>query len=194
MTLLDLQYGPFSCGWWFMQAINQTVQKTLRQLKLDCATIQTIIEQRRQQDAAARAFNSNRTSNSILLVAAGLVMLLLLLSMLAARTAGVVCGIRSPGYTGADTTAGACTSASMQRLTSWDMTLDSWFGVVTAALVTSLGMLFGGAWLLWQHQPVLDRRDAKRLDEYAAVVSRVAQQAEVLYEEYFMTLANAGER
>jgi hypothetical protein len=52
----------------------------------------------------------------------------------------------------------------------------------------------GAAKVVWRHEPVLDRRQQKRLDEYSAVVARVALQAEVLYEQYFLTLANAEER
>lgn len=184
----------------YPQAINQTVQKTLRQLKLDCATIQAVIEQRRQQDAAARVINSSRTSSGMLLVAGGLLISSLLLWVLASRAAAAVCTFgdaaryRAGSAGSAAAGGGLCSSQAVHALAGWDGALENSFKLVVGVLVTALCVLFGGARFVWRHQPVLDRRDMKRLDEYAAVVSRVAQQAEVLYEEYFRTLANAEER
>lgn len=81
-----------------------------------------------------------------------------------------------------------------QALAGWDVLVENSFRLVVGVLVAALCVLFGGARFVWRLEPVLERRDLKRLDEYAAVVSRVAQQYRVLYEEYFMTLANAEER
>lgn len=82
----------------------------------------------------------------------------------------------------------------MRMLAKWDESLESSFKLILGVLVSAFCVLFGGAKFVWRLEPVLDRRDSKRLDEYAAVVSRIAQQAELLYEEYFRTLANVGER
>jgi hypothetical protein len=171
------------------QAINQTVQKTLRQLKADCATIQATIEQRRQQDAANREANAGRTAQGALLAAGSLLALLLLAATLGARAAGIVC---QSGPDGSNSS--MCSSSLMQSLLSWDARLDESLPFIAGLLVCGVLALGGAAKMVWRHAPVLDRRQQKRLDEFSAVVARVAQQAELLYEQYFLTLANAEER
>jgi hypothetical protein len=171
-----------------LQAINQTVQKTLRQLKADCATIQATIEQRRQQDAANREANAGRTARGALLAAGSLLALLLLAAVVGARAAGAVC---APAHGGSSS---MCSSGLLQALQSWDARLDESLPFIAGLLLCGVLMLGGAAKVVWRHKPVLDRRQQKRLDEYSAVVARVAQQAELLYEQYFMTLANAEER
>jgi hypothetical protein len=171
-----------------LQAINQTVQKTLRQLKADCATIQATIDQRRQQDAANREANAGRTAQGALLAAGSLLALLLLAATLGARAAGIVC------QSGPNSSSSICSSSLMQSLLSWDARLDESLPFIAGLLVCGVLALGGAAKMVWRHAPVLDRRQQKRLDEFSAVVARVAQQAELLYEQYFLTLANAEER
>eukprot|EP00879_Flechtneria_rotunda_P020019 GHRR01021047.1.p1 GENE.GHRR01021047.1~~GHRR01021047.1.p1 ORF type:complete len:290 (+),score=110.19 GHRR01021047.1:1062-1931(+) len=182
------------------KAINQTVQKTLRQLKSDCATIQKAIQQRKQQDAVQRDINSRRALNGVALLAAMLSTLLLLLAMLAARGAGALCGGgNSSSYGGIAATddsssRGACATGYVQVLGSWDASMQDSFGIWAGVLLAVCLALAAAAKVAWRHEPVLDRKQIKKLDEYSAVISRVAQQAEVLYEEYFRTLTAAGER
>lgn len=177
------------------QAINQTVQKTLRQLKADCATIQATIEQRKQQDAANRETNSSRTTNGVLLLLGDLLVLVLLVGALAARTVGAVCSMPDSGAAGfGSSRSAACSSMLMQTLQEWDARIENTFGVLVGVLLALALVFGGGAKVVWRHEPVLNRRQLKKLDEYAAVVAQVAQQAEVLWEEYFLTLANAEER
>ncbi|WIA39674.1 hypothetical protein OEZ86_005739 [Tetradesmus obliquus] len=171
------------------KAINQTVQKTLRQLKADCATIQAAIEQRRQQDAANRETNAARTARGALLAAGSLLALLLLAGALGARAAGAVCGAASDAAASS-----VCSSGLAQALRSWDARLDELLPFIAGALMCVVLALGGAAKVVWRHEPVLDRRQQKRLEEYSAVVARVAQQAELLYEQYFLTLANVEER
>jgi hypothetical protein len=164
------------------------VQKTLRQLKADCATIQATVEQRRQQDAANREANAGRTAQGVLLTAGSLLALLLLAATLGARAAGVLC--TPVGHSSSS----VCSSSLMQSLRSWDARLDEGLPFIAGLLVCGVLALGGAAKMVWRPAPVLDRRQQKRLDEFSAVVARTAQQAEQLYEQYFLTLANAEER
>eukprot|EP00775_Hariotina_reticulata_P011958 gene11958-12101_t len=183
------------------KAVNQTVQKTLRQLKTDCTVIQSTIQQRRQTDIINRDTNRSRTLNGVGLMCGGATVLLLLVAAFAARTAGAVCsspissgyssGSGGGSFTGA---VDACSNSVVQYLRSWDESIESIFGVIVGVLLGLMLVLWGAGKVIWRHEPVLDRRQLKRLDEYAAVAARVAQQAEVLYEEYFVTLASAEDR
>ncbi|KAF6254967.1 sarcaleumin-like protein [Scenedesmus sp. NREL 46B-D3] len=175
------------------KAINQTVQKTLRQLKADCATIQATVAQRRQQDAANREANAGSTARGAMLAAGSLLALLLLVATLGMRTAGVLC---TPGHGGSSSSSSSsiCSSGLLQPLQSWGARLDDSLPFIGGVLLCAMLALGGAAKVVWRHAPVLDRRQQKRLDEYSAVVARVAQQAELLYEQYFLTLANAEER
>lgn len=171
------------------QAIHQTVQKTLKQLRTDCVLIDNTIQQKLQQDAANRQLNHSRTMNAVALIAFTLLVSLLLVLAFAARTAGAVCS-----HDGGSSGGLLCSSGLLQSLLTWDEALEGAFTTVVGGLVLMLLAFGGGASFAWRGAPVLGKRQHKRLEEYSAMVHRAKQQAEALWEEYFATIAEVGDR
>jgi hypothetical protein len=186
--------------WWtlllvllLLQAIHQTVQKTLKQLRSDCVLIEDRIQQRLDQDAINRDINHRRTVHGAGLIAGTLLVLLLLVLAIAARTAGAVCSQQTEGGLGSVHGA-VCSSGMLQLLSTWDETLEGVFTAVFGGLLVMLLVFGGGAGFTWRGVPVLDKRHLKRLEEYRAAVHRAKVEAEVQWEEYFACLAEAGDR
>ena len=175
------------------QAIHQTVQKTLKQLRTDCVLIDTTIQQRLEEDARNRELNHSRTINAAGFIAGTLFVLLVLALALAARMAGTVC-VAPDGSGGVSSSVLMCSSGLMQSLRAWDETLEGVFTVLVGGLVLLLFVFGGGAGFAWRSAPVLDKRHHKRLEEYRAAVQRGKQQAEALWEEYFASIAEADDR
>lgn len=173
-----------------LQAIHQTVQKTLKQLRTDCGLIESTIHQRLEQDAINRDINHSKTVNGALLIAGTLLVLVLLLLAVAARLAGALC---SPAQ-GGSARMGLCATGLLQSLHAWDETLEGAFTAVVGGLLVALFVFGGGAGFAWRGVPVMDKRHHKRLEEYRAAVQRAKQEADIMWEEYFACLAEAGDR
>lgn len=166
------------------------MQKTLKQLRTDCGLIETTIHQRLQQDAINRDINHNKTVNGALLIAGTLLVLVLLLLAVAARLAGALCSPAVGGPVGG----GLCSLGLLKSLYAWDAALEGAFTAVVSGLLVALFVFGGGAGFAWRGVPVMDKRHHKRLEEYRAAVQRAKQEAEVMWEEYFACLAEAGDR
>ncbi len=164
------------------QAINQTVQKTLRSLKGHCAAILKRIEQRIAEDAANKATNRRRTTNSLLLGAGSSLAALLMLLLLAMYMAGVLCR----GQHGR----GVCSGNAVETLVAWSDRLGGSFGGLAGCAVAAWLVLGVAAWLSWRALPSLSKRDLRRLEEFRGYVQVVAKQENALYTEYFATLAH----
>jgi hypothetical protein len=173
-----------------LQAILQTVQKTLKQLKTDCAVIEATIQQRLTQDAINRDINHSRTVNGAALIVVTLVILLLLALAVAARGAGAVCS-QGAGHSISNS---VCSTGLLQSLSAWDQTLEGVFTALVGGLLILLLVFGGGAGFAWRGVPVLNKAHHKRLEEYMAAVHRAKQEAEVQWEEYFASLAETGDR
>lgn len=189
------------------QAIRQTVQRTLKQLKADCAILQDAVMQRRLQDTANRATNVRRTALALALAAAAAAVAAALLAAGVARGAGALCSWSSisgggagswpsGGSNGNSNSGGiVCGSGPALTLRRWHAALSPLPPAAAAAAVAVLVALMLSARIAWRGAPVLSKRGLRRLDEMAVVVSRMAARAELLYEEYFLGLAlDAGER
>lgn len=171
-----------------VQAIHQTVQKTLKQLRTDCSLIEARIEQQMAQDSVNRQLNHSRTVNAMAFIAATVLVLLLLAGALASRTAAVVC----PPADGSEGI--MCSGSLMQSLLEWHDTLEGVFTSVVGGLLLLLLVCGGGAGFSWRGAPVLDKRQHKRLEEHRAAVHRAKQDAEAMWEDYFASISHAGDR
>lgn len=168
------------------------MQKTLKQLRIDCGLIEATIQQRLEQDALNRDINHRKTVHGALLIAGTLLVLVLLLLAVTARLAGAVCsGAAEGGGSGPGMCAGGGALASLH---AWDATLEGAFTAMVGGLLVALFVFGGGAGFAWRGVPVMDRRHHKRLEEYRAAVQRAKGEADMLWEEYFACLAEAGDR
>jgi hypothetical protein len=159
------------------------VQRVLRQLRDDCTTISTAIHNTIERDVQHREVNSGRTTKAITLAFIGCVASFVLLMLFGSRTAAVVC----PSINGAY--GDACEWTSVQMLRRQDALLGAQFNALAAGCVGLVLLLFGGARMAWRHERVLTRQERRKLDTFEAYVKAVAAQGEVLWEEYFRTLA-----
>jgi hypothetical protein len=108
-----------------------------------------------------------------------------------------VCSSRG-GYGGSSSSSGGggitCTYKPLQSLTAWDETLEGVFTAVVGGLVLlALGFGAGAGWA-WRGAPVLDKRQHKRMEEYRAAAQRGKKEADMMWEEFFAQIAEAGDR
>ncbi|GFR39964.1 hypothetical protein Agub_g488 [Astrephomene gubernaculifera] len=165
------------------KAINMTVQKNLRQLKGDCERIVERVGEVLAQDKLQRARNTQRTLQGLLLAVLTLGAVGLMVLLLATRFMDTLC---------ADALLGEhCRKdRAAQRLLKLQPLV---YGNFTALLGCAAGMvlvLMVATRLTWRTQPVLTKKDMKKLDEYRAYVTKIAEQEGGLYKEYFKTLSS----
>lgn len=169
------------------QAINQTVQKNLRTLKSDCAAILDRIDERVKLDAHNKACNQKSTLRGLALSGMTCMTVLLLLLLLAAQAVATFCPMLQLSTLCNTPVALALSKAMTPRL-------EASFGWLVGVLVALSVSFLAAAQLCWRHKPALGKKDLQNLGSFRAYVCKIADKGEVLYEEYFRTLAHAGER
>ncbi|EFJ52292.1 hypothetical protein VOLCADRAFT_86572 [Volvox carteri f. nagariensis] len=165
------------------KAINMTVQKNLRQLKGDCERIEKRIGEVREQDTARRASNVQRTMQG---------MLLSLLTLVAAGVMGVLVFARFVDTLCADALLGDhCRGNKLVNVLHRAQPLvvrnsTALFGAAAAVVLVLMVITK----LTWRIQPILSKKDLKKLEDYRVYVKKIAEQEEGLYQEYFKTLSS----
>lgn len=140
------------------------MQKVLRQLGEDCATITTRITTVLHQDAAHRAANARGAAWGALLFTLALGAFLGVAALVVGRLAGLACPL--VGGTALD----VCGTQGVGLVAAWVERLGDGFGHVVAVVLAVALILAGAGQVTWRQKAVLGRGERRKLEGYASYV------------------------